>query len=59
VAQLFGSFPPTSIYRKRGDGVVSGVAHKLRCFISSGSIATAPYISQDGVKFVVLQTIVL
>jgi hypothetical protein len=35
------------------------VAPKLWRFISSGSIASAPYINQNGVKFVALQTVVL
>jgi hypothetical protein len=32
---------------------------KLWCFISSGSTASAPYINQNGVKFVALHTVVL
>jgi hypothetical protein len=39
--------------------VLSVVARKLQCFISSGSIAPAPYINQNGVKFVAQQTVVL
>jgi hypothetical protein len=32
---------------------------KLRCFTSSGRTASAPYISQNGKKFVALHTVVL
>jgi hypothetical protein len=39
--------------------VVSVVVCKLRCFISSSSTASAPYINQNGVKFVALHTMVL
>jgi hypothetical protein len=42
-----------------GHGVLPAATHKLRCFISTGSIAFAPYINQNGVKFVALQTVVL
>jgi hypothetical protein len=35
-----------------GHAVLSAVAHKLRCFISFGSIASAAYVNQNGVKFV-------
>jgi hypothetical protein len=35
------------------------VAHKLQCFISSGSIASALYINQNDVNFVARQTVVL
>jgi hypothetical protein len=33
--------------------------HKLRCFTSFGSTASAPYINQNGVKFAALQSVVL
>jgi hypothetical protein len=33
--------------------------HRLRCFTSSSSTASAPYINRNGVKFVALQTIIL
>jgi hypothetical protein len=39
--------------------VLSVLAHKLRCFISSGSIAFAPYINQNGVNFVARHTVVV
>jgi hypothetical protein len=42
-----------------GHTIVSIVVCKLRCFISSGSTASAPYINQNGVKFVALHTVVL
>jgi hypothetical protein len=42
-----------------GHAGASVVVRKLQCFTSSGSIASAPYISQNGVKFVALQTVVL
>jgi hypothetical protein len=38
---------------------VSIAVWKLQCFISSGSTASAPYISRKGVKFVALHTVVL
>jgi hypothetical protein len=37
----------------------SVAVHKLQCFISSGSTASAPYINWNGVKFVVVHTVVL
>jgi hypothetical protein len=37
----------------------SVAVHKLQCFTSSGSTASASYIIQNGVKFVALQTVVL
>jgi hypothetical protein len=49
------SFSSTSF----GHGTVSVAVRRLRCFISSGNIASAPYISRKGVKFVALQTVVL
>jgi hypothetical protein len=42
-----------------GHARASIVVHKLRCFTSSGSTTSAPYISWDGVKFVPLHTVVL
>jgi hypothetical protein len=42
-----------------GHTKVSIAVHKLRCFISSGSTASAPYINQNGVKFVALHAMVL
>jgi hypothetical protein len=49
------SFSSTSL----GHAGTSVVVHKVRCFTSSGSTASAPYINWNGVKFVSLQTIVL
>jgi hypothetical protein len=46
----FASFGPTG---------VSIAVRKLRCFISSCSTASAPYINQNSVKFVALHTVVL
>jgi hypothetical protein len=42
-----------------GHMVVSVAFHKLQCFISSSSTASAPYINRNGVKFVALHTVVL
>jgi hypothetical protein len=42
-----------------GHGTVSVAVCRLRCFISNGNIASAPYISRKGVKFVALQIVVL
>jgi hypothetical protein len=42
-----------------GHGGVSIVVLKLRCFISFGNTASAPYINRKGVKFVSLHTVVL
>jgi hypothetical protein len=42
-----------------GHGTVSLAIRRLQCFISSGNIASAPYINQKGVKFIALETIVL
>jgi hypothetical protein len=42
-----------------GHGIVFVAIHRLRCFISSVNIASAPYISRKGVKFVALQIVVL
>jgi hypothetical protein len=42
-----------------GHGTVSVAIRRLRCFISSGNITSAPYISRKGVKSIALQTMVL
>jgi hypothetical protein len=42
-----------------GHAGTSAVVHRRRCFTSSGNTASALYISQNGVKFVALETIVL
>jgi hypothetical protein len=49
------SFSSTSF----GHGTVSVAVCRLRCFISSGNIASVPYINRKGVKFVAPQTVVL
>jgi hypothetical protein len=49
------SFSSTSF----GHGTVSIAVRRLQCFISSGNIASAPYINWKGVKFVALETVVL
>jgi hypothetical protein len=52
------SFSSTSLGHKLWC-FTSVAVHKLRCFTSSGSTASALYISWNGVKFVALHTIVL
>jgi hypothetical protein len=49
------SFSSTSL----GQAGASVMARKLRCFISSGSTALAPYISRKGMKFLALHNVVL
>jgi hypothetical protein len=56
------SLPDSSNYfssASLGHAILSAVARKHQCFISSSSIAFAPYINRNGVKFVAQQTIVL
>jgi hypothetical protein len=55
LSDLGRSFSSTSF----GHGGVSIVVLKLRCFISFGNTASAPYINQKGVKFVALDTVML
>jgi hypothetical protein len=49
------SFSSTSF----GHGTIYVAVCRLWCFISFGNIASPPYISQKGVKFIALQTVVL
>jgi hypothetical protein len=49
------SFPSISF----GHGTVSIAVHRHQCFISSSNIASAPHISQNVVKFIAIQTMVL
>jgi hypothetical protein len=49
------SFPSASL----GHEGASFVVHKLQCFTSSSSTASASYISHKGVEFVALHTVVL
>jgi hypothetical protein len=50
-----GPSPPLHL----GTRGLSVVVRRLRYFISSGNTASAPYINQNGVKFVTLHTVVL
>jgi hypothetical protein len=42
-----------------GHETVFVAVHRFRCFISSGNIASAPYINRKGVKLIALQIVVL
>jgi hypothetical protein len=55
LSDLSKSFSSTSF----GHGTVSVAIRRLQRFISSGNIASAPYINRKGVKFIALETVVL